>query len=418
MRCLGSILAVLILLSVDAATHKPFLEADFLLASEIESKVIRACVRPGDTVFDAGANIGDWMREVILHCKPSLSRLHAFEPVPETFQALSTAFSGQDNLKLNQLALWEEITMKDFFVFEDGSRFSGFHNRSNFAIDHFRRRHIQVRTTTLSHYCRQAHVTEIRFLKLDVEGAELAVLWGAEGLLVQHKIDFIQFEYGGTYLDSGSTLEETFGLLSGNGYVMFKLVGSDQLLLIRRWYSSLEDWTWNTFLAVKPELVPNIPAASARHAPPYGSMADAAAATIVVAVVEPRQGATMISLSSFAAIKDTRANVSWTPIRISLADSEERATKAAAVLDGNLVLQGHLRHLSEAGDPDFDPQTEFGTMRQGPRGNTEYVFQVGVAPGRHVVFVDVFGSDFSGDVHLARSEEIAFEILPFPGWRG
>ena len=47
-------------------------------------------------------------------------------------------------------------------------------------------------------------------MKIDVEGAELDVLLGAKELLNKGHIDYLQFEYGGTFVDANVTLRQVF----------------------------------------------------------------------------------------------------------------------------------------------------------------------------------------------------------------
>src|SRR5258708_5327092 len=56
-----------------------------------EIAIFRTIIRPGDTVFDVGANAGQY---TTLFCRlvGSAGAVHAFEPVPPTFAIL------QDNL--------------------------------------------------------------------------------------------------------------------------------------------------------------------------------------------------------------------------------------------------------------------------------------------------------------------------------
>jgi hypothetical protein len=61
-------------------------------------------------------------------------------------------------------------------------------------------------------------------MKLDVEGHELDVLRGAHAMLSSARIEAVQFEYGGTYLDAGVRLADVFDLLAASSYELYKLV--------------------------------------------------------------------------------------------------------------------------------------------------------------------------------------------------
>jgi hypothetical protein len=68
----------------------------------------------------------------------------------------------------------------------------------------------QVRITTIDAFCRQRSIGRIDFLKLDVEGHELAVLQGAQDLIARDAIDVIQFELGGCNIDSKSYFQDFY----------------------------------------------------------------------------------------------------------------------------------------------------------------------------------------------------------------
>jgi hypothetical protein len=62
------------------------------------------------------------------------------------------------------------------------------------------------------------------FLKIDTEGHELSVLRGCAALLGGPQAPvMIQFEYGATYLPSGTTLHSIDALLGQNGYSLGRL---------------------------------------------------------------------------------------------------------------------------------------------------------------------------------------------------
>lgn len=57
----------------------------------------------------------------------------------------------------------------------------------------------------------------VDFIKIDVEGHELSVLKGASKLL--NNVQFVQFEYGGTYLDANITIRSVVDVLASKGLV-------------------------------------------------------------------------------------------------------------------------------------------------------------------------------------------------------
>jgi FkbM family methyltransferase len=68
-------------------------------------------------------------------------------------------------------------------------------------------------------YCNENNITNIDFLKIDVEGMETKVLQGFGDIL--KNVKYIQFEYGLGLAEVGSKLSEIWDLLSQYGFTKF-----------------------------------------------------------------------------------------------------------------------------------------------------------------------------------------------------
>jgi hypothetical protein len=84
----------------------------------------------------------------------------------------------------------------------------------------FTRNTTLVSLTTLDEEFWNADV-QIDYLKIDTEGYDLKVLLGAERLLTEGRIRFIQFEYNSQWLATGSTLRVAIDYLGQFGYEVF-----------------------------------------------------------------------------------------------------------------------------------------------------------------------------------------------------
>lgn len=215
-----------------------------------EYKVLNALIRPGDLVFDVGANKGNWSKQ-IHSIKPGL-RIYAFEPVPPTFSVLQQTLRGTDVAAFN-IALSDKDEQKTFYHYTNNSQIeelSSFYRRPevekglNIAV-----RPIQVQSRTLDSFCSEHAIERIDFLKIDAEGGELDVLAGAAALLARKRINVIQFEYGGTFQDARVTLRQAYDLLSRSGYQIYRII-PDGLVSIREWRESLENYRYSNYLAV------------------------------------------------------------------------------------------------------------------------------------------------------------------------
>ena len=225
-----------------------------------ELKVIEQLIEPGNLVFDVGANVGDWTKEV-LERKQNLE-VHLFEPIPNNYTSLIKNISQAIETKQvipNNYALGQEDCLKTFYFYKDRPRWSTAYRR--FQVEKQYKlenpQEIPVLVTTLDRYCNTLEIQRINFIKIDVEGGEMEVIQGAEEFLSKGKIDYIQFEYGGTYLDAKITLEEVFTLLNKYRYSLFKIQPS-QLEYIPNFSSKHENFQYSHFLAVNERLVSKV----------------------------------------------------------------------------------------------------------------------------------------------------------------
>ena len=108
---------------------------------------------------------------------------------------------------------------------------------------------IVVNVNTLDSFCLENLVSHIDFLKIDTEGEELNVLKGASSLLKNKLISVIQFEYGGCYIDSETTLKEVYNLLVKHGFEIFR-ISPKGLIKIGKWKEQIENYKYCNYLAV------------------------------------------------------------------------------------------------------------------------------------------------------------------------
>jgi len=232
---------------------KFFDTAEYSLTSHLaKSKLFNS----GGVFIDVGANIGNWTKKLLSHKDDIV--VHLFEPAPHTYQSLLRNLSEPiktGRLFPNNCAIGQKEGLRPFYYYEDSPSWSTFYRRPKVEKQYNFKppKLFSVRTTTLDTYSKLLNITHIRFLKIDAEGAELDVLHGAEKLLTQGLIDFIQFEYGGTFLDAGITLQQIFEFLSNCGYVMFKLLPSG-LEYKPQFHPSFEDFKHAGFFAANGRL--------------------------------------------------------------------------------------------------------------------------------------------------------------------
>ena len=137
-----------------------------------QSRVFQQWIRPGDTVLDIGAHVGYYtlLASVLV---TDAGSVYAFEPHPRNFRFLAehVRLNARTNVHAEQCAVsvGEGVAQ---FAFGTGSGTGRLAQRGT----------IQVRTVGLAEFCSRLGIVPSA-VKLDVEGAEGAVLEGARTML-------------------------------------------------------------------------------------------------------------------------------------------------------------------------------------------------------------------------------------------
>ena len=210
-------------------------------------KLVLSTLLEGDVVFDVGANIGDWSMAV-LSDHPKIA-LYAFEPIPELSAIVKQRLG--DRVANYLFSLSDRLGTASFAYYPSCAAFSTLHRRYEVEKAHgMAPLLLTVPLETLDHFTSEHKIPRINFLKIDTEGNERNVLLGAKKLLEKKAVDIIQFEYGGTYLDSKTTLHQVYNYLQRHGYTIYR-IASFGLIEIPRWRQALENYAYSNYLAVK-----------------------------------------------------------------------------------------------------------------------------------------------------------------------
>jgi FkbM family methyltransferase len=152
------------------------------------SWVCERLLRPGDTALDIGANLG------LVTCQMAAlvgltGQVHAFEPNPSVSDLLrqSLAHNGYTHVTLHRMGLGDREQELELTIP---------HNLqclATLARDAEGMR-IRIPVKTLSGWFHESNVTQIRLMKIDVEGFEAQVFEGSERLFKALRPDAILFE--------------------------------------------------------------------------------------------------------------------------------------------------------------------------------------------------------------------------------
>jgi FkbM family methyltransferase len=206
--------------------------------------VARRVLRPGDTAFDIGANIGIMTLLFSRIVGPSGS-VHAFEPNPVVMRALHRAVtrSGAPNVILNELAVGSEKTTLTLRVAE-GNDGSGSLARSHeWGSTHTH----EVAVTTIDDYVGQHQIKSIGLMKIDIEGFELELFKGGSDLLKKIQPRAIVFEDNAAPPDTASPVID---FLRSHDYELLSLPKA-LLRMTARKFSSNDTAGGHDFVAAK-----------------------------------------------------------------------------------------------------------------------------------------------------------------------
>jgi len=178
--------------------------------------LVREHSPPGAVVFDVGANIGGWCREVV-HSWPRAT-IYAFEPAKDAFAELTEAAS--DSVRCINMALSDESGRTMLHSVPGMPELRSLVHRDLGSHGLKMSEYELVETGTIDEFCSERGIPSIDLLKIDAEGHELAILRGAAGMLRARRIAFIQFEFGGANIDSRTYLRDFVSLLTPDYKIM------------------------------------------------------------------------------------------------------------------------------------------------------------------------------------------------------
>lgn len=198
-------------------------------------------------VFDVGANTGQYL-DVMLATVGEGFDCHSFEPAAATFEPLAAHFRDKPFIRTVQLGVGKEDGHFTLFSNHEGSSIASFYPIYNLEARTVLEQEETIPVRSLDSYCAELGISDIHFLKIDVEGAELDVLEGGSGLLAAGRIHYIQFEFGPNNMSSKTYMKDFFRVLKG--YQIYRVM-QDGIRLLPKYNEELEIPLVSNFLAVK-----------------------------------------------------------------------------------------------------------------------------------------------------------------------
>lgn len=175
---------------------------------------ITSVLKPKNIFIDIGANVGT---ETLLAINKG-AFVHSFEPTSDIFSQLqiNISLNGYSSFcKLQKKAVADKDGLLRFYVFDSGHQLLNSLVKSG---SHVQKR-VEVPAISLDTYFHQQKIDSVALLKIDVEGAEHAVILGAKKILKQGKVPAIIWE--SNLQASSDNRAKTSSLLDSYGYVHF-----------------------------------------------------------------------------------------------------------------------------------------------------------------------------------------------------
>ena len=213
-----------------------------------EREFILRFLRSGDIFFDVGANAG--LHTVLGAISvANRGRVHAFESDPRAYSLLrkNIELNNLRNVILNPVAISNQDGVIEFACCLDSAYSSMRENKYHQTRGDLE--WIEVDCITLDAYMEQQHLERVDFVKIDVEGAELRVLQGAEMLLNERLAPVLMIEFCDvTAAGFGYKAVQLGEHLEGCGYQLYEYDPEHHQLLK---HHRQVDYDWPTLIATK-----------------------------------------------------------------------------------------------------------------------------------------------------------------------
>ena len=221
-------------------------------------RLIQACVAerwkgiPNVTMLDIGANVGEWSFEMAtcLSRNDSTFRVFAFEPCAETWESLQ--------LNITQWKLDHALTPINSAVSAAPGELRfyslGANQGRNSVYPHPNEvdQERTIQCTSIDAWCKQEDLDSLHYVKIDTEGHDLEVLYGATRMLESQKIEMLQFEYNQRWIEAGHFLREAYEFFGTHGYAMGKITRMG-IEFYGTWDFDLETFHEGNYIALKHE---------------------------------------------------------------------------------------------------------------------------------------------------------------------
>jgi FkbM family methyltransferase len=148
------------------------------------ARALRANLGQGQIAYDVGANVG-YLSLVMSRAVGPTGRVYAFEPSPHAFRSLesNSRVNPSCTFEALQVALADHVGQEPFSDFD----YDLVARLGDHSAEYSNARVMKVQVETVDHLVDQGRIPPPDLAKIDVEGAELAVLAGMDRMLREQR---------------------------------------------------------------------------------------------------------------------------------------------------------------------------------------------------------------------------------------
>ena len=195
-------------------------------------------------ILDVGANLGDWSKAIQAYFP--IAEIHAFEPSGVTYIELTEALQDFENISTYNFGFGEIEQSQPLFYDNEKSGMASLYRRdlSHISIEFDKFEKVEIKR--LDNWLVESKI-KANVIKIDVEGHELSVLRGLGEKI--HEFKLIQFEFGGTDIDSRTFFQDFWNLFRNTNFTIYRLTPRGKIP-IRSYSERHEVFSFTTYLAI------------------------------------------------------------------------------------------------------------------------------------------------------------------------